>query len=456
MRFRFKIFLFFLLLIGVSQLLWSGYQFSNNYQYLIGGRAAGLGGAYAALADDASSLWYNPAGLAALTSRSISISGNTYNYFDTTVPGFNELPGLAGERQSLDMHASDFSVVANTLVYGNNSGNKSGVAFGLFVPFQDLLVREVDKKALPSTAGLISTTSDSSVDGAFYVAMFGYGKEISDGLRFGTALGLGYFTSEYKFSRMNYQLASGIGFEKTSSDSVNVDSTKVTVSASLGFQNNLGKGHKFALMIQSPTWIMWGENISQSVHYETSELTNSQTYNTTNDYWIEETKEDNFFDAVFPAQIRFGYAYQDLGSFSLAVDIIPVFPIDDYKGDFKNFVVNFSAGTEVYIGKETVFRLGFFTDFSQREDLTENDSNGQQKLDYYGVTLSLAFASGFNVLENNKKYRRLVWTSIGFTMRYGIGKIRTTNFDTDFKPFSIIRDMTVYNFQAFIAESIAF
>lgn len=51
----------------------------NHYQnYLLGDRAAGLGGAFSAISDDASGAYYNPAGLAEAPHSSVSLSAAVY------------------------------------------------------------------------------------------------------------------------------------------------------------------------------------------------------------------------------------------------------------------------------------------------------------------------------------------------------------------------------------------
>lgn len=49
----------------------------NIIKTYMGERAAGLGGAYTALANDSTSVYYNPAGLADINSLNVNISANT-------------------------------------------------------------------------------------------------------------------------------------------------------------------------------------------------------------------------------------------------------------------------------------------------------------------------------------------------------------------------------------------
>ena len=51
---------------------------SHYHDYPVGDRALGLGGAFTALADDASAAYHNPAGLAEVPSSSFSLSGALY------------------------------------------------------------------------------------------------------------------------------------------------------------------------------------------------------------------------------------------------------------------------------------------------------------------------------------------------------------------------------------------
>ena len=58
---------------------------SNFKPYVVGGRAAGMGGAFTALADDGSGGYYNPGGLAFARSSSVSFSLNVYGFAGGTV-----------------------------------------------------------------------------------------------------------------------------------------------------------------------------------------------------------------------------------------------------------------------------------------------------------------------------------------------------------------------------------
>jgi hypothetical protein len=60
--------------------------FGNKNTYGIGPRAMGMGGAFAAVADDASAVWWNPAGLVQMPAYTLSLSSAPV-YFQKKVPG---------------------------------------------------------------------------------------------------------------------------------------------------------------------------------------------------------------------------------------------------------------------------------------------------------------------------------------------------------------------------------
>src|SRR5215475_8008571 len=60
---------------------------SNFRPYLIGARAAGMGGAFTALADDGSGPYYNPGGIAFAKRSSLSLAASVYGYVSGSEAG---------------------------------------------------------------------------------------------------------------------------------------------------------------------------------------------------------------------------------------------------------------------------------------------------------------------------------------------------------------------------------
>lgn len=124
------------LLVGVS----SARAEDTNYQnYVLGGRAVGLGGAFTALADDPSGILYNPAGLVDALEPSLQVSTNLYGV-EVTSSGdvFGE---LAGAVTDLDNVFAQLNIIPSTAGAVDAFGKRmpSGAArhaygLGVFVP----------------------------------------------------------------------------------------------------------------------------------------------------------------------------------------------------------------------------------------------------------------------------------------------------------------------------------
>ena len=119
----FKFIWFRVICIVLFVLTISQAQFYNNYQHVIGERAAGLSGAYTALADNSTSLWYNPAGLSQIKQPNLNVSGNTYSFLTTSFDKFLEFENENGGVDELSLSTTDFSVIASSLVYGKSLWN---------------------------------------------------------------------------------------------------------------------------------------------------------------------------------------------------------------------------------------------------------------------------------------------------------------------------------------------
>lgn len=99
-------------LIGSIACAMSGYLSADVYHYnnvLVGNRASGMGGAYTAIADDASGLYHNPAGIVYSPGANLSASVNAYNMQTTEYSNINK-GGFTWKRESSGMLANYFGI----------------------------------------------------------------------------------------------------------------------------------------------------------------------------------------------------------------------------------------------------------------------------------------------------------------------------------------------------------
>lgn len=121
------------ILLVISGAVMATSSFADEFHYkdiLVGDRAAGMGGAYTAIADDASGLYYNPAGVVYATSPKISGSVNAYNYKTTEYSNINS-SNHKWKRTSSGMVANYFGATQPL-------GEDSTVGFSIAIPNYDL------------------------------------------------------------------------------------------------------------------------------------------------------------------------------------------------------------------------------------------------------------------------------------------------------------------------------
>lgn len=93
----------------------------THYQdFIVGGRAIGLGGAFCALADDPSGLYYNPAGIADVRHTSLQVSSSLYGFESGTLDERLGLPVPGVE--NLDIEFTDLIVIPASAGYVNTFG----------------------------------------------------------------------------------------------------------------------------------------------------------------------------------------------------------------------------------------------------------------------------------------------------------------------------------------------
>ena len=85
----------------------------NNYQdFLVGGRAIGLGGAFTASANDVTSLLYNPAGLSFVEATSAQLSTSLYGIERGSLEDFSSV--LFDDYGNIRVDLSDVTVVPSS------------------------------------------------------------------------------------------------------------------------------------------------------------------------------------------------------------------------------------------------------------------------------------------------------------------------------------------------------
>jgi len=225
----------------------------NNYQYLIGDRAAGFGGAYCAIANDSTALWYNPSGLANINDKRLNISANTYSYLTRNSKHYWQIEESAGQYETLDLKEQDVSVVPTSVAYARKLqflGNDT-LAFGIFIPLQDSLEATIDGKTYGTILN-VDLHAAYRINTKAYYGLIGYGIEATPSLNVGISAGIGYFQGKGGANIAAY-LDDGTNQNEIAMI-INNELTAYTFFSGIGAQYALTPHHHLGVFFHTPIY----------------------------------------------------------------------------------------------------------------------------------------------------------------------------------------------------------
>lgn len=382
-----------------------GFILPNLHSLHIGERGGVLGGAVVARVDDASSAYYNPAGLTLLPKDSFSASGSTYSMNDLKITDSISESSLT----------SIASYVASVWKINN-------LYFAFSVPTPIYSATNLQSEINDSSLDLKLSESYSS---SFNVIAPGFSiaKEINHDLRMG--LSLRYYIFSLK-SNVNQSLdalstpPSSGSVQALESDIVNADSNSLRLE--YGLQKDITKNIRFGLMLKSPT-IKVSSKGTLKVNFMTRSIDGSSE-----SMFFNEKKLDSTLQ--FPAEIHCGIAlveqnwdleldlkYNHLiknksitskilegeiiardstGTITSASKKVLEAPMYNFKS-----TLNLSISSSIRMGDSYLFSAAFFTDRSPSKRINvENDLFSS--VDLNGASLGLT------------RFTKVVSTTLGF------------------------------------------
>ncbi len=426
-------------------------QFHYN-NFLVGDRAIGLGGAYAGIADDASGVYYNPAGLAFALSNDVSGSANafytkTQKYkkaigdTDFEEKSGGSLPSFFGGLQKIDN-------VAKGLVF----------AFGVYtgdneLKDQDDLVEDVtlgtpggvmtsngavrvDADGNPMTyANCYNSTTNAKGSARPEVVLTRFHRTVNQrastvyaggavGWRFNDKISLGAglnfvtvdeLVQEYQDTKNKSSVCLSDGTYTDSSFQLGQNIRQALgasgLQATLGLQVAFLSRFSFGLTLKGGTYV--AQRLTQAVEKRTAEISSAdQATVDTDSPNGKETVIAGFtkiLQAVsssklkkpignMPMEVRTGLAFFATTRLLFSGDIAYVGAVkntDKIGGVLnlyeKDAVTNYSLGSEYYIYPSVPLRFGLFTNNDARPAIDKSQSNQRDHVDYVGGTLFLSW-----------------------------------------------------------------
>ncbi len=361
----------------------AGSAWADDYHYnniLIGDRASGMGGAYTAVSDDPSGLYYNPAGVAYSNRNNLSASVNAYN--STAISYKGVLGGGNWNRTSSNLLPNFFGVVQPL--------SKGVVGFSYAVT--DSILENQDEHF--TNIGTITdfVLNVNNEDNTYKLGP-SYAQQITDNLAVGITLYLHMRSSE---TIVNQQIdisgqphLSQIGYLQT-------DET--------GIEPILG------VMWSPMDKLSLGASLRQTSIISSS-IKNQLTTDTTTGF-INSTDS-----RAYPLELSLGAAYfasdrllysADFNYYSKASGQVNTSTDNPLRS--KAATWNASAGVEYYVDSSWAFRGGVFTNRANTPTVKSGGTNQPEHVDLLGASFSVSrftrnssITAGFAYAQGNGK-----------------------------------------------------
>jgi long-chain fatty acid transport protein len=380
--------------------LWSTQLIADPYHYkniLIGERASGLGGAFVAVSDDPSGIFYNPAGLAYSFENYLSLSANAFCGSKQT---FKNVKG------GQDYNLSSSTFVPAFFGFTQYLGSYK-MAFAIIVPDSDLLDQQDTLKDFDTTTGNPNylTRKFFKQDQTFLIGP-AFAKAIAKNFSIGITLFGAARTGKTIDNQMvaTNPLFTGDYYWVNTSSNFNVYS----FNPKLGIQFMPSPKYSLGFTVARPVRIKGTYNVKQTFTKNASDA--SATLNGSFENDITTVESTNSISAAENFQFSLGQAYFFSKSFMVSADV------DVFLSDAGPSILapglnvktgyNWAVGAEYFISQSLPIRAGFYS----------NNSNTKYTVgDATSVDL-LSASLGVSLLTSGTSF------TLGGTYSWGKGK----------------------------------
>ncbi len=357
MKNNFKTQFIILLAIFVSDSLQAGTNYYKNI--LIGGRASTMGGAYIAISDDASGVYYNPAGLSLTSGNSISGSAKIFNQSQKVYA--NAIGSSSWNRENSNLFANFFGMIKRT--------KRHIFAFSFSTPdstveHQDQVFKDITDVVNPISIYGYNRHYQDSTD------IFGvsHATKLSRRLSYGLSL---FYSSRVKRETIHTVIEYADGEDEMSFTNETVK--EKGVKPKLGFLWSPGKRLSVGMTLSGT--FLFDSLTERQLNFETKGSSNNQME--TQQY----TAKRNM-----PYELSLGIGYFPSAYLLMAFDFDYFMSNDDDKKD----VFNLSWGGEYYLNKSNALRFGVYTNRTNNLVCSSVTTSPNDDTDMYGVTIGYA------------------------------------------------------------------
>ncbi|MDO9543509.1 MAG: outer membrane protein transport protein [Kiritimatiellia bacterium] len=346
---------------------------ANYQQYVIGDRAAGMGGAASALGTALDASYYNPAGLAYTKQSTISISASLY--------GWQRYRSERALYPDEDLQTSSFITVPPAMGLVFFAAPETAVGLAAFVPYRNSMSEII---AFTKDKNFYNASLDDQTIMVGPSAAHAFSKEFSVGLGvYGVYRNLSSFQSVY-LNNYSYSASQSLKYKTFG------------MLGNAGLQYRPTDNWRFGAAVQSPSFGIWGNG-----EYEGNRSVDDSGQ------MVNEFEHADNMNAEYRIPAKFtvgaGWEKEKVCGFGLDVTWHLANSYNRLSGhsdlseggepltsEYVNQgVVDVNLGGEYYIAEAYPIRAGFFTTRSSAPDVDLNKPDYPAQINEYGVTFSV-------------------------------------------------------------------
>jgi long-chain fatty acid transport protein len=410
----------------VAVIALSGVCFADSYHYkniLIGERAAGLAGAYTAISDDPSGMYYNPAGIMYASGSGVSAGANAYHNTTKTYKG--AIGGQDWKRKASTLLPNFFGVIQQL------GEGRLGISY--VVP--DSVIEDQDQTFynIPSNVDINGDTVNDPInemtvnfnneDNTYNLGLT-YARDVSEDMALGMTL---YFHKRRIQQIMNQYLDFGGGV--THWDNYYYESEETGIRPILGIMYSPREKWSLGASL-SKIIVLDAANKAQRTLHAYDGSTNLQP----GDIVTSSEKRE------YPVVLSLGAAYFHSDTFLVSGDVSYHSSEKDEVDGERIWVLNAALGIEKYLNASTAIRAGVYTNMSSAPELERGVSSAysEEHVDLYGSSLSYT------------KFGRGSSLTLGLAYSVGSGESQITGDSTS------MQEMEVKSYTVFLSNSYSF
>ncbi len=396
---------FFLILAACTSAFFAGRATADEFHYTnlpIGDRASGMGGAYTAVSDDATGLYYNPAGIVYSEGRSISASVNAY--YNTTKTYKSVIGGNGWERKSSSLLPNYFGVIqpVGRFKIGLSYAVPESIMSDQQQTFTDLQLSASIQSLNPGVR-ITSYIINFNDEGNTYNLGPSIAAELTDRLSAGLTL---YYFQRKNLRILNQLIKTSNGGSELTNDYFHSEEsglrpvlglmftpvTNVSLGLALSKYMVIGSNTTFQHTSQRRNIAVWVDANNNGVIDPGEVVTDVSD--------LPDGQKSMGAKRRYPMRVSLGGAWFPSASVLLTADVNYYERVNEQIAALDgqsvllraraNTVTNFALGTEYYLTRNWAVRAGLYSDYANTSKIDAAGSDQSEHIDIYGATASFS------------------------------------------------------------------